>query len=725
MAKFDVFVKGIDPGRRSEKEVIKLQLKKMFNLKGAKLEALIEGVDGGVCIRRGASEHEAKKFQMTLAKIGMVCVCKPTQEKMELSLVPIESDKSRERKVCPVCNFSNQPDPDGELERCQKCGLQFDKYENLVQENLEKAQLRERILKKEQLRKASQRQHFEESRKKEEQQRLQKEIEEELGIKGNALNRINALTPFNKAALGLSLVIGVSLIVGTFYIFTKPDQLDAIKPAAQKTIQLSANKVEIVTPASNSGDSIEAHNRVSNLQPDVRGKLTGTNPEMALSQEGTELADDLETIDANNGPISIEVLREVQMEKATPESMPPILQLKLDNNARDAAWSYRLKTHFNALLAQQQLFKAYQFSEFQPNLKDQIDMVGAVLLEYKKQGNTRLVNTFSAGLDKKIKRYPSGQQAIYYAQLAKYQYKVAKITELFDKAFQMALNNADIGEQVNVLGKVAAYQAQAGLYERSQSVFELAQRQALSIGSNVSRAIILSGLARDFVVAGDESSSSKILRLADTALSKTRQGTNKDLALQSVSTGYLAIDQVNKSVELANKIGEQPVKAMALFNNIVFAMQIDNMDAAIALLADLPYLPYQSVANAMVAARLTKLSKSPEFARQLITLAEEQVDMAQNVETQAVIASSVARSLILAGEQGQGNQYFDLSIKQAEQINDKRIKNSVLAVIARDLSRVFLVDQAQSLSDSIGDVELRLNVQKDIKNAEEIEAMMS
>lgn len=728
MAKFDVFVKGIDPGRVTEKEHIKQQLEKMFNLKGAKLQALMEGADGGVCIRRGASEQEAKKFQLALSKLGMICVCKPAKEKMELSLVPIESEAAIERKVCPVCNYINQPDPDGEIERCQKCGLQFEKYEVLAQENFEKAQLRERILKKEELRREEQRKHIEESRKKEEQQRLQQEIESELGIKGSTLQRINALTPFNKAALGLSVVIGVSLVAGTMYIFKKPEKLEQIEKPSRKTIKLTADKIEIIVPSNNSEQSVVTDGRMTNLMPEVTVNPAGS--EQGDGGLSTSTGEFFENVDASTNSeeklhlTDFDRLRNEQSANAFPEKIPPLLEIKSQNQAQDAAWVYSLNSHFKQLLAQGQFFKAYQFSQYQPNMAGQIDMVGAILLEYKKQGNTRMVNTFSAGLEKKFKRFSPAQQAMFYAQLANYQYQCNRNSELFDKAYQMSLDISDPSERIKVLGRISANLVQAGLYERGHSVFQLAKKQAMAINVNLSRAIVLSELANDFIDANDQSSALQMLSSAEVALSELKPGSNKDLVLQKISAAYVVANQVDKSTKLSAQISQQPLKAATILNNIVQAMDRDNVDAAIALLANLPYVPYQGVANALVASRLIKEKKLMQFAEQLIALAEAQVDMTQDAEAQAITASSVARSLYLAGDKDKGEQYFDLAFDQAEQVPGTSIKNPVLAVIARDLSRVFMISKAKKVANDISEIELRLNVQHEIKNAERIGALI-
>ncbi len=150
MSTFDVFVKGIQPNKTAETPKIIEELSKVLKTNAQKAEKILSTPN--TRISRSVSKKQAEVLQLTLSKIGVICLYKPSSGGRSLSLEPIEKRNEKALDACPSCHHEFADKLSVPPEKCESCGVYIEKFIRIAEEDGEKEKIREKIREKESMR---------------------------------------------------------------------------------------------------------------------------------------------------------------------------------------------------------------------------------------------------------------------------------------------------------------------------------------------------------------------------------------------------------------------------------------------------------------------------------------------------------------------------------------------------------------------------------------------
>ncbi|MDD5227635.1 MAG: hypothetical protein PHD53_02425, partial [Methylococcales bacterium] len=248
MSKFDIFIKGINPERLDEVDSIRINVAKALQISVSKVDELL--AQPSVCIRRDANEEEAKNYQRTLSKLGLVSLYSPIRRKTNLELIPMAEEIAETVSVCPNCQHEMPiGEDDVAPEKCVECGITIANFLELQRQNKEREAIRAKFLASQTIIQNQTLKKQQEEAEKQRKLELEKEVLEELHGDGAIKKPLN----IKLLSMGGGLCV---VIASASYFLTQSNSTPPIstvstpslatgseaKPSADSTVQLAIPK---------------------------------------------------------------------------------------------------------------------------------------------------------------------------------------------------------------------------------------------------------------------------------------------------------------------------------------------------------------------------------------------------------------------------------------------------------------------------------------------------
>lgn len=469
MPTFDIFIKGINPDRMDEAETIRVNAAKALQISVSKLDELL--AQPSVCIRRDATEEEAKTYQRTLNKLGLVSLYSPIKRETNLELVPIEEEITETSIICPNCQHEMQFDEDGVApEKCPECSITIAKFVEQQRQNEEREAIKAKLLASQTTLQIQATKKQEEEAEKQRKLELEKEVLEELqgggAIKKSPLN-IKSLT------IGGGLCV---VVAGAGYFLSQSPSASPIVAASTPSLAKDSEKKAgstVQVASSKAAAPMDAQQAMQKTHDQAAQVLQGfglnadafANAGSSGSEVTTPSTDEIPT----DAPVSISTNSATV---STPATTPPLNAQELFavlNN--DMAWDYFLAKNSKILLDRQLPENAAKLSKFIVAHDVYVDALGELLRAAQQAKQTKLVDDYLAALETRLTPLPPEQQAVYFAQAGSYLPLENGSNRLLARAENLLASLPKPELQLNAVLKLAVIYSKTGNIAIANSYF--------------------------------------------------------------------------------------------------------------------------------------------------------------------------------------------------------------------------------------------------------------
>jgi hypothetical protein len=470
MPKFDIFIKGISPDRMAEAETIRVNAAKALQISLSKLDELL--AQPSACIRRDATEDEAKTYQRTLNKLGLVSLYSPIKRETNLELIPME-EVVETSLICPNCQHEIRIDEDSVApEKCPECSITIANFLEIKQQNEEREAIKAKLPASQITLQIQAAKKQEEEAEKQRKLELEKEVLEELQGDG-AIKK----SPLNVKlwAIGGGLCV---VVAGASYFLSQspsapPPAITSTPSLAKGAEKKSADSTVQITSSSKAAAPLDAQQAMQKTHDQAAQVLQGfgLNPDAfanagssggeATMQSTAEIPTDAPvSISTNSTPAS------------TPATTPPLNAQELFavlNN--DIAWDYFLAKNSKILLDRQLSENATKLSKFIVAHDVYVDTLGELLRAAQQAKQTKLVDDYLAALETRLAPLPLEQQAVYFAQAGGYLPLENGSNRLLARAENLLASLPKPELQLNAVLKLAVVYSKTGNIAIANSYF--------------------------------------------------------------------------------------------------------------------------------------------------------------------------------------------------------------------------------------------------------------
>lgn len=473
MPKFDIFIKGIDPERMNEADAIRVNVAKALQISESRLDELL--TQPSACIRRDANEEEAKNYQRTLSKLGLISLYSPVKRKSNLELIPMAEEIVETSVICPNCQHEMELDEEGvAAEKCTECGISIAQFLEQKKRNEEREAIKAKFL-------ASQATIQMQATKKQqieaEKQRkldLEKKVLEELQGEGAIKKPLN----FKLLAIGGGLCI---VIGGANYFLT-----DSTVAPPISTTSTSVNSVAL-TPGSETKSTGSTAQNATPMDAQEAMKKThdqaaqvlkgfGLNPDAfadagSVASPSTSEAAPLTSV-TGDAPTLTKDVPEKKPAVPVSVSLPPLNSQELFsvlNN--DIAWDNFLAKNTKILLDRQLPDNAAKLSKLIVAHDVYVSALGGLLKTAQHAKQTKLVDDYLAALETRLTPLLPEQQAVYFAQTGEYLALENGNNRLLARAESLLASVSKPELQLDVILKLAVIHSKTGNIAMANNYF--------------------------------------------------------------------------------------------------------------------------------------------------------------------------------------------------------------------------------------------------------------
>jgi hypothetical protein len=679
MSSYDVFIKGISPGRNIDAEKIKNKASAFLKIEEHKLEALWSTPDG-LCIRHGVDEQEAVRIQDTLSKFGLICVYRAVKV---IHDAPVELEKPKPNHkpkpkhsniyTCPNCEHGiPRAEYNSVPEKCPDCGIYIEKFLAIQkhEQEMEQAAL----------------EHVHESETESESESairlrelLQKQYEEDrdelrkreldaavlMVAKRNARNRI--------IYAGILSVV-FSVVLG--YFFMGEDL-----PIIGKYLKNSKNIVV------------------------VTGKKVFKSP--VKNSKVDSLKNELETDKNQNKSSSI---ISVSPLKAEPVQQDIILIAKIrsflqaSNNSQE--WDLYLSKTVSKLDGTDSMTKAVDLSSNIIDTRLYIETMAKLLSTAQQKNQTTLSAEIISSMETRVNLLPVTEQPGFLAQAGFYQNQITKKSSLFNRAESIFAQLPDTISKIKSASKLAIYFYKVGNIEASNTYFKLMITLLSGIQSPDQQVEARIAIAIAYKGVGDGVN-------ADSWLA----GTGEFLPQTSTETIKLMVEAyalLNQSPAPVLQYVAMDKQSEYLFDAIKEAAMYNFIDNAININKTVSDPAYQALAFEFIA---SFDEKNPGFA---LALAGKLVDGIKSPIEAAVVASRLAAHYTRNGQTTKAIEFIKISKEHLALIPESELKDNVRSIMAINYARVFRFEHAENLVVDIQSYTIKTATKNDISKIRSI-----
>ncbi len=645
---FDIFIKGIDPERISEEKEIKIQAAKVLQISLSELDELL-AQPNGACIRRGSPEDEAKQYQRTLSKLGLVCIYAHAKRLTNLELIPLEEEILATSLICPSCEHEmpieeDEPEP----EKCEKCGISIAKFLEQQQQEKEREAIKAKLLASQTIIKNQTTKKQQEEAEKQRKLDLEKQVLQELHGSGEVEKTVNVKL----------LVISGGLILltaGVSYLLSQspkpPVKIATSTPALTTNSQEQSttnSNIQLATPdakmaaakgVSQQGAPMTAqqamqktHDQAAkvlngfglNADAFANGGSSGGGQAMPLSTEdllqasnddsmltggnstATATASNSTPVNAtmtiNSNATAVTNSNTAAQQGQIPTSVSRTGAQKSMNSqelfsalSNDITWDYFLAQNSKTLLERQLPEKAVKLIKYIVANDVYVDALG-VLLNAARQGEkTKLVDEYLAALETRLAQLPAEQQAVYFAQAGGYLPLENGSNRLLVRAENL-LKNLKSEIQLNAVLKLAVVYSKMGNIAKANDYFSQINTLLAPITDPDAQVQFRTAVAKAYQEVGNASVSMQWLESSTPLIKQLKLET-----LGTLVTGYANCNQWQGVLNVLTQIGAKEHYDLWLYQAIVTSLKSGFIPSALELNKSLQLPVYKSLSAIFIA----------------------------------------------------------------------------------------------------------------------------
>jgi len=710
MAKFNIFINGIQKNQRDNAEKIKEEARLFLNFTPEKIEQIFSS-SKNTCIKKGASEEEAQTYQQTLQKIGIICIYSPGSEELSFSLEDMIVEDIIAVENCPSCHEpieqENTPQNSDEPKKCPHCYILIEKFLQLQKVEEEKADIKKRLLRTQTAKQSRKRDDQAEKIEHQRQKELEQEVKDELEIKNDHRPLIIA---------GLLL----SISGGAFYY-----SLNATPtPASKNDEQIAAVNANNSAPPTNTTHSTPANTAPQSGQAamqDTHDKAAkflkgfGLDADALANQDGdeqtvhTQAAESLSQFDTQT-LASTSMMQVINSpNSSTTSKTAPInnTQFLLNFNNDNQAWDYFLTQQCQQWIQQNKPIKAYQLSLFLSDTKLYIDILGEILINTQNVELTKKINTI---LLAKIKSLPLHQQVEFLIQADTYYYQVTKSHRFLEHGEYVWNELTSAAEQLHSGLQLAVAYAKNGNNKAANTHFKKIKPQLSKINSSSDHLAARIAIAKTSYNTNKLNNALKWLKKAEKYLANAN-----NISMQKLIKGYVYIKNIAGITRIIQKIKNQDNQDNQ-DNLLLFAikevLQLNFNDEALTLQSTIKNPIYQALSHMLLT----------QYKVQNINLAETIITKKINKPIdKAIMFSYLAQQYSLQGNLNKVTELLQKSKNQLNSIPASTQKDTALQTITLHYVRsTFNTAIAKDFLSMVKSPTIKNNIQQDIHSLSKV-----
>ncbi len=642
MKKFDIFIKGINPERVAETETIKVNAAKVLQISVADFDELL-APPNGACIRREANEDEAKHYQLTLTKLGLVCLYRPAVQFSNLELLPIETDAEPDTDtlICPNCEHEILADEEGNKpEKCTKCGIIIVAFIEQKQRNEERDAIKAKLLASQTILKKEQSKKQQEDAERQRKLDLEKEVLEELHKDGVIKKSIN----IKLVAIGFGLCV-IALGINYFFI----PQENSPSPSTPTITPESAKNNTEFPPVSNSTlnapDNAQqamqkTHDQAAQvlngfgLDPDAFANAGNSNTNVTLPSAQTEIVPSQSTATipvSNTASYNAVTKPTITTEKNI--VMPGVAE-SVDLNeistvlSDDITWDAFLAQNSKTLLERQLPENAASLGKYMLATDVYVDTLGVLLQAAQQHKQTKLVDDFLIALENRLNPLPAEQQAVYFAQAGGYLTLENGSNALLARTEKLLAGLPKPELQLNAVLKLAVIYSKTGNISIANSYFNKINTLLAPVTDPDMQVQLRIAVAHAYQEVNNTPVAVQWLNSTEPQMKQLKTDT-----LNALMMGYAQCNQWQTALEVLTQNDLKTSHDLWLYQAIIASLKAGFIQNALELHKSLHAPLYKTLAAILIA------DYSPTVANELLVSSEQFLN-GQATSTEKIIIGS-------------------------------------------------------------------------------------
>ena len=754
MTTFDIFIKGINPNRLDEADDIKALAREYLQLDEKQFDTLLNS-SGANCFRRGVSETDAKDYQSNLSKMGVVCIYKPGAELSSLSLVAIENEFSADGLfTCPNCSHEETLEGDqAPPEKCKKCGITIEKFREMQKLKAEKDEIKSTLLRAQQSKNFFANKQRQEEMEEKRQEALKKEVLAE--IQGGRNKKPSQIMTIAASAAALIVVGGLAYAISSAIPSSsevKPVAASAdtgVKAAADKGASTTAsttasaatggsgasssqpkppisaqqsmkdghdkaNKVlnAVGLDADAMAEKADSHGSVQAVPDDVMsgapdgGAVANTN---GTGTTGTPATSGTQTAPVALGDAPGSFLPDAAVHPSEQSSGSTPLALRQGEN--NAEWDLFLSKGVTALVAKNILTDAVRVSGQIVGNEDYVNAMGVVLAAAQKTGQTQLVTHILSAIENRIGELSVDEQAQYFAQAGRYQAKITQSNALLERADKIFTTLTDPESQLKASLNIAVNYVKAGNTGGANRYLKQTSALLSNVHATDLQVSSRAAIARAYNDIGNQNTATKWLTSTDKF---TATLTGK--ARQELVDSYAYTDQLPTAISLIKQDASPSKQSELLLSAINVSLKANLTQNALTLSKEIQDPFSKVLAYDQIASYALPSNDS-------LALAEQSLMDIKNPADQAIASSLLARHYVRLSNTKKADALSQLAAQQLATVSLVS-KDSVIAVITKNLARSLQIEQAKQQLASIQSPAIKETLNADITKIADIAGML-
>ncbi len=631
MEKFDIFIKGINPERIAETESIKANVAKVLQISLKDLDELLVQPNGA-CIRREASEDEAKHYQISLTKLGLMCLYRPALRLSNLELLPIEvkEEFTTDAFICPNCEHEMSVNEDGsEPEKCSECGITIAKFVEQKRRNDERDAIKAKLLVSQNIIKQEQLKKQQEDAEKQRKLELEKEVLQELHSDGVIKKPLN----IKLLAIGGGLCV---VIAGASYFFTQSNP--ALPTESNLVVNSSMRLVHPTeTPQTVTSTPVDTQQAMQKTHDQAAQVLNGFGLDAdAFANAGNAATNNVaspsekmllpQTAPNNPDATPLNATQLVEAIPNTPQSTHSDELLTILSN--DITWDYFLAQNSKMLLERQLPENAEKLSKYIIATDVYIDTLGILLRAAQQHKQTKLVDDYLASLEIRLTPLPAEQQAIYFAQAGGYLALENGSNALLVRAEKLLAGLPRPELQLNTVLKLAVIYSKTGNIAIANSYFNKINTLLTPVTDPDMQVQLRISVARAYQEVNNTPVAVQWLNSTESQIKQLKMDT-----LSALITGYAQCNQWQTVSSVLTQIDAKSHYDLWLYQAIITSLKAGFIQNALELHKLLHSPVYKTLAAIFIA------DYSPATANELLTSSEQFLDGQTTAAEKAIVAS--------------------------------------------------------------------------------------
>lgn len=698
MSKFDVFINGIQPNRIADTQKIIDELSEKFKISREQIETIV--ATPNTRIRESASKEEAEQLQQALYKIGLICLCRPGAEKKGLSLEPLEVKSESGLGACPSCDTKFSEDLSVTPEVCENCGIYIKKYLETHDDNNEKEQIRQQLL-----RKKAQRDHrVKRERSVQDAEIRKKELEQEI------LEENPNLKDNKKVSMQMLVVLGGCLFVGggAFFaqkagLFSGTGMILSSMNAAQEGasgVNFSSSKAQMAVSPESELEMGTSQNSLQKTYDQASQVMEGfgLNPE-AFSKGS----------DAKLGVVSVggaPTTNREQLSQENSEVSAFLMRFGVD----DSEWEYYLAKQAKYAVTHKKFAVAHKIMSYLTDVERFIMSSGGLL---QATTNSAFKSQLKERVEAKIKREPLESQARYFAMFAAYQGDKQDSNVLLQRAESAWGRVTDPYQQLLSALTIATSHFKAGDITASDKYFNKIKLLLPKVSTLDNKVSAYVAISRAFQMVGQEQAGLTWLRSTD----KLMEGTSLQ-SLQQVVETYAQFNAINTVYLLVGGAASVSEKDFLRYHAMRASLETGLKNNAISLAGAIEGTENKTLAYTLLASYF-------DGTLGYLTAAEKLLNRSSiSIQGKALLASRIAQQYARKSNISEVNALFKKSEEWLKVMPASNGKDQLLEIMVINYARPLKGKSAMRLAGKIQATGLKVSAIKKVSQLSKIAKLL-